>query len=892
MTQPSPSTRLRASDLVLPRPAPDVVARLRKALTVPVSPVLAQIMVNRGLADVEAAEDFLTGDLDTLHEPEMLEGIAEAADLVAEAVRRGDPILVHGDYDADGVSGTALLVSFLRDIGAAVGFHIPHRVDEGYGLSAEGVRKGAAEGYTLLLSVDCGSSSPEVVDLARSLGMCVVITDHHMVTTPPPAHAFVNPRAPGSGYPFPHLSGVGVAYKLITALSYRLSDRMKGRTPEQYLDLVVIGTVGDVVPLVGENRVLVREGLNVMQALERPGIAALARVVGLVEEDVEARSPAGEPRGGTTEQGAEGERFDDGLTSREAAQTGARPSEALRAVSVAFGIAPRINASGRLEHAEKAAALLLETDAARAEALARELEAINERRREHEAKVRTEAEAQALARGLEGRAVIVEAGADWHPGVVGITANRLLDRHGLPALVIALLGDGTAKGSARAPASVDLYEALRRCADLFTHFGGHPRAGGFSMPAENVDILRERLETVVREMAPAPSPGLRADAEIALSSIDFGLLEELALLEPFGQGNPAPLFVARRVTVKKPRLVKDRHWSFHAVQGGVSLRCIGFGLAERLPHLEEGETCDMVFALELETYRGERRIRVAVRELLRDGHEAPSEGAVAGLAAGTGDDRSSDGALVESGQGRLAAASGGKGWRIEDARRHHSHGGYLSEVLEAGQAVVVLCRRDQVSFAQRLLAAGGDRMPANAQVIPYGEEALRRTSAAHWVLFTPPPSVAALQPLVGKGGCCHVLFSPDELDRDAALIDAVTLPRERLEQIFRIFRQGLDEEGVLDESRFSSLLEAAGAPELRPESLRAALRVLTEIGVLAPVDGRGGCHRITGTRRPLEESKTWPRYRDLAAEFTPMRALFSREEAEMREGLLSILSGG
>ena len=350
-----------------------------------ISPFLAQLLVNRGVGTAEEAETFLFGDLESLHDPLLLDGLVDAAEIVAGAVERNIRILIHGDYDADGVTASALLTSFLRAVGAEVDFYIPHRIDEGYGLSREGIVRAAEQGYGLLVSVDCGSSSPEEIALARSLGLVVVITDHHMVTNAPEADAFVNPRGPGCTYPFPWLSGVGVAFKLAQAVATRL-----GRgDPDACLDLAAVGTIADVMPLLGENRIIVRSGLDRMGSTPRPGLAALLQV---------ARAGASRP------------------TSPE-----------VTARDIAFDVAPRINACGRLEHAAQAVELLLETDENQAEILAREVDACNQRRREMEAGTRIEAEAQFLARDPSQQVVIVEAGRDWHQGVVGIIANRLLD---------------------------------------------------------------------------------------------------------------------------------------------------------------------------------------------------------------------------------------------------------------------------------------------------------------------------------------------------------------------------------------------------------------------------------------------------------------------------------
>jgi single-stranded-DNA-specific exonuclease RecJ len=814
-----------------------------------IGPVLAQILVNRGLHEVEAAEAFLLGGHESLLEPERLEGIAEAADIVAESVRRGERILVHGDYDADGVSGCALLVAFLRDVGADAMPYIPHRIDEGYGLSGEGARHAAAEGFRLMVSVDCGSSSPDVVELARSLGLKVVVTDHHMVSTPPPADAFVNPRAPGTAYPFPHLSGAGVAFKLICAVSRRLGCG----EPEAYLDLAAIGTVGDVVPLVGENRILVREGLAIMERMERPGIAALARVAGL---------------------GSEG--------------NGEQPTVArsLSARDVAFEIAPRINACGRLEHALQACLLLLETDESRADELAREVDALNRQRREMEASVREAAEAKVRARDLGALHAIVEADEGWHQGIVGITANRLLDKYGVPAFVISIGEDGTAKGSARAPAHLDLYECLKQCADLFTHYGGHPRAGGFSLPAERIDALRERLQEVVPRVAGPPEPALRVDLELPLAQADMTLVEELEALAPLGQANPPPLFLARAVRIRYAEKIKDRHWRFLAAQPDASARCIAFNLVERRPDLHDGTIVDMIYEVELEQFRGEPRLTFKVREL------------IGGEPAAAGKDRPAISETAEPTSRRAAAplpaCPPSTGWEIVDARGELNRGRYLADVVAGGNLTHVLCRRDQVGFVRRVIAAGEGEPPASLRVHGYGAPLSDGVEAgAEWVLFTPPPGLAALTPLQGAcGGRCHVLFGGEDLARESALVDAVSMSRERLERVYRLFKSRASREGVFDEAWFPRMLEEARLYDLRVESLKVALRVFVEIGVIAASPRFKGRYRLTGERAPLETSSTYARYAAIGTEFAAVRDLFSETRVSLEAPLLAVITSG
>ncbi|MBM3462987.1 MAG: single-stranded-DNA-specific exonuclease RecJ [Armatimonadetes bacterium] len=928
----------RVYDLYPPQPL--LVGRLQEELGV--SPVLAQILANRGLTVTDEASSHLFGGLDDLLDPERLEGIADAADIVAGAVSAGEKILVHGDYDADGVSATAALVTFLRDVGANVEAYIPHRIDEGYGLSREGIVWAGEQGFQLMISVDCGSSSPQEVTLARSLGLRTVITDHHLVgATIPEADAFVNPRRPGSEYPFPSLSGAGVAYKLIQAVARRL-DRGE---PRDYLDLVTIGTVGDVVPLVGENRILVREGLAMMSGRPRAGIGALARVAGLINDT---------PYGGG------------GLTARD----------------VAFQIAPRINACGRLEHARTACDLLLETDNDKAEALAREIDELNQKRRDIESAQREDAERRVQERGVEGLACIVEASPDWHEGVVGITANRLVDRFNVPALVLSVGQGGIAKGSARGPANLDLFATLSECADLFIRFGGHARAAGFSLREENLDALRERLQEVVARMSTAPQPAMKADVELPLHAADVELAEELEVLAPFGHGNDPPLFLARNVHTQWMQRVKERHLRFVASQGNAQARCIAFGFGDLDSVLNSGEVYDLLFNVELDTWNNEQRVSVKVREILtRDGRplravkptdappspaedrsaagqQASSNGPRRATAPANGRPRDSweaavpanrpphDAAASANGRPRdsweaavpasrpphdAAASANGRprdSWEsasvrppdsgaapagqrppapiphpqqppalppmppaaareFRDVRTVENRGRYLADLIREGGRVSVVVRRGLSDWVNRMVRGHDAASPGNFRVISYGTADPEIHGADECVLFTPPPSVDALASILRRAAPrCHVLFGAAELDAEETLVRSVVMSRERVETVYRAIRARAPERLVA--RQVDAVVEGIGRVDVRPETVRVVLRILTEMGVAR--EAARGVWEWTGARAKLEASPTYQKYERLLASFLEMRRIFE-SEAGILTGRLAELAG-
>jgi len=444
------------------------LARLCKYLDL--TRITARALVCRGVTSPEEARCFLAHDLDGVIDPGRMKDMDKAVAAVEGAIASGALIRIYGDYDVDGVCATAMLVRALRGLGANVDWYIPHRVDEGYGVNEEAVRQAHAEGVGLLITVDCGSTAVKEVTLARELGMAVVVTDHHQPHAEMPPAPTLNPWRADCDYPFKDLAGVGVAFKLVSAMA-RARGLPKG-AEFRFLDLVCLGTIGDVVPLLGENRLFVRHGLAGMPKSKKVGVLALL------------------------------------AASRVTGEVGAR--------QVAFGLAPRINAAGRMEHAEAALELLLTQDAAEAERLAAGLCEQNDRRRAEEQQTLEQAE-DLIARevDLSREKVLVLASEGWHPGVIGIVASRLVERYHRPALMVAL-SDGVGKGSGRSIAALNLWEALQECASVLTRFGGHRFAAGFSIEAARVDELRRRVNEVadsrltmddlVREIA--------ADAEV------------------------------------------------------------------------------------------------------------------------------------------------------------------------------------------------------------------------------------------------------------------------------------------------------------------------------------------------------------------------------------------
>jgi len=554
-------------------PAADeaVVERLQQA--VGVSRVVARLLAARGLTEPDAVRAFLRPDPSGLHDPWALPDMGPAVARLAQAVRAGEPVAVYGDYDVDGQSSVALVVRTLNSLGAHVRWYIPERLSEGYGLNREAVERLAAEGVRLLLTVDCGVQSLAEVARARELGVDVIVTDHHEPgPVLPSAVAVVNPKRADSRYTFRELAGVGVAYKLLTALGQELGRPVPDADG---LALVALGTIADACPLVGENRILVKAGLERMRLRPLVGLAALADAAGL-------------------------------------------DCRRLTAHHVAFGLAPRLNAAGRIHHARLGVELLLSDDPAAAAALAQQLNEANRERQQIEAAILAEAVAQVERCNLLADWVLVVAGESWHPGVIGIVAARLVERFARPAVVVALHGE-EGKGSARSIAGFDLFWALSQCHDLLVRYGGHALAAGLTVTRSALPALRERLNQVAaRVLGPADLlPQMRIDIEVPLGEVTVELVRELEALAPFGVGNPAPLLAASgvRVLVARPVGAGGEHLrlSLRCPETGRVHEAVAFGAGHLLDAVAPGTELDVAFTPQLNDAFGRTRVDLVLR---------------------------------------------------------------------------------------------------------------------------------------------------------------------------------------------------------------------------------------------------------------------------------------
>ena len=560
-----------------------------------VPPLIAQILLNRGVADAVAVRGFLSTRRDDLHDPALLPGVEAAAEQIVAAIRNRRPIVIYGDYDVDGVCGSSLLWACFRLAGAAevdLESYIPDRVQEGYGLNGAALRAIAARRPgALVVTVDCGVTAVQEACLARELGLDLIITDHH---TPgrewPDALALIHPRAPGSQYPFPDLCGAGVAFKLAWQVCKGFGDG-KRASPHlrdfllRAINLVALATVADVMPLEGENRVFVRHGLNGLLADTSVGIQALLEVSGCLGRD---RMSTGQ---------------------------------------IGFGLAPRINAAGRLDRASKAFELLTTSDAARAAELAAEIDDCNRRRQDVERQITQEAHAQIEAQGgLGDRGGIVVGQAGWHPGVIGIVAGRLAETYHRPTVVVAL-GDSLGQGSARSVPGFDLHAALAAVAETLQGFGGHKAAAGLKLRPDDFDEFSARFDAYCRVTLTAEQrqKTLYVDAEVRLGELSMRVVEAVEALEPFGVGNPRPVLVAEGVrVVGEPRPVgeKRNHVQLRFAQGDVAVKAIGWNLASRAEALKPGTICAVAFSPAINEWNNRREVQLEIRDFQLRGDPA------------------------------------------------------------------------------------------------------------------------------------------------------------------------------------------------------------------------------------------------------------------------------
>jgi len=540
------------------------------AASLNISGLTAQLLLNRGVKSEKEARDFLDCSLSSSADPFLLKDMDKAVGRIRKAISGGEKILIYGDYDVDGITAVAILYSALKNLGASAEFYIPNRVEEGYGLNLIAVKKAERDGVSLIITVDCGIASFKEIELANTLKIDTIVTDHHEILggRVPDAYAIINPLQESCPYPFKHLAGVGIAYKLVKALY--------ADTPffaEDFLDLVSLGTIADIVPLVGENRILAKFGLEVLNRRERIGLSALIEVSGLNGKDV---------------------------------STG----------HVGFIIGPRINAMGRIGSATKALELLLSSDKEEALKMAKTLDSENKNRQKIESGILEEAISKVEREvNFKQHRVIVLASENWHPGVIGIVASRIADRYYRPTILISLQGKH-GKGSGRSIERFHLFDHLFKCKDLLAGFGGHESACGITIEKERIDEFRDRINleaaTVSEDIF---SSVLDIDMEIPLNALSDKVIGEIESLAPFGEENPRPVFASCGLHVKdSPRKIGKGGFKMWVTDNSVTCEAVTFGRSGlKIP--PEGSGVDLAYIPSINTWQGLSSIQLELRDI-------------------------------------------------------------------------------------------------------------------------------------------------------------------------------------------------------------------------------------------------------------------------------------
>ncbi len=543
-----------------------------------VSSLTAAALMGRGFASPERAQRFLNPTTDDLYDPRLLPDYTSAASAIRGAIERKELIFVHGDYDVDGVTSAAIFDRFLKLVGANVITHVPHRMKEGYGIHLSAVQAAKDAGAKLFLTCDCGVSAHEQVMAAHEAGMVVVVTDHHSIGLKiPEAAAIVNPHRSDSEYPFDELCGAGVVFKLCLGLTAELGMNSKSFI-DAFLDLAALGTIADIVPLIDENRIIAKFGLERLSATKKVGLRALFDQAGI-----------------------------------------GQPGAPITARQVGFQIGPRLNAAGRIDDSARALQLLIERDPVNATQIAIEIEGINQARRAEQTRVTELAQAIVEREGLAQRNVILVGGHDWHPGVIGIVASRIVEVYKRPTFVAAFNeGSGTWKSSARSIPGFNLAQAIRDHPHLFLGGGGHAAAAGCEFAADRFDDIANALhEYAASRLSPDDFiPSVQAIAEVDFAELTMKAVNDLSRLEPFGQANPEPYFVARRVSIAQmtPTKTGEHVRLLLRDPGGTTQTAMGFGMAERVLAAGVGAKIDLLFQAQVDEWNGTRSVKLILKD--------------------------------------------------------------------------------------------------------------------------------------------------------------------------------------------------------------------------------------------------------------------------------------
>ena len=535
--------------------------------------LLATILVNRGITSKEKIRQFLEPTRQDFYNPYLMKDMEIAVERIVKAIENQEKVIIYGDYDVDGITSTTVLKKFLKDLGLEVSYYIPNRLNEGYGLNNTAIEKIVNEGYSLMITVDCGISAIEEIDYANSLGLETIVTDHHEPgEVLPKALAVVDNKRKDSTYPFRDLAGVGVAFKLCQAIGMKLE--LKEETYLKYLDIVCVGTISDIVPLVDENRVITKLGLLLVKQTKNMGLRSIINSSGYSKIDSN---------------------------------------------TISFGVAPRINACGRMGKAEEALELLLSTDIYKVNELTKKLNEHNKERQEIEKNIYESAVEKIEKNHLDENRTIVVGGEDWHHGVIGIVSSKITDMYFKPSILLSFEENGTGKGSGRSIPGFDLHQALTKCQDTLEKFGGHSMAVGVTIKKENLEKFRKEFEKVAEEEKIEDIvPILNVDAKIELNSVDKDVIESLKALEPFGEANKMPIFAFKNLRIDSIRALSEgKHLKLTLKEDNRIINAIGFNMGELAEEYRIGDKIDVAGVLEINTFNGVDNLQINIKDVMK-----------------------------------------------------------------------------------------------------------------------------------------------------------------------------------------------------------------------------------------------------------------------------------
>ena len=537
-----------------------------------ISTLLAKILINRNIVDEEEINVFLNPKRNNFHDPFLMLDMDKAVDRIIKAIKNKEKTIIYGDYDVDGITSITVLKKFLSERGLEVDYYIPNRLEEGYGLNKDAIQEIAKQGYTLMITVDCGISGINEIEMANSLGIETIITDHHeQLDSLPQAYCIINPKRKDNTYPFRGLAGVGVVFKLIQAISIKLG--LDEKAYLKYLDIVCIGTISDIVPLVDENRVIAKLGLMLVKVTKNIGLKELITQTGYSNID---------------------------------------------SSMVSFGIAPRINACGRMGKQEEALKLFITDDKNEANEITKKLNEYNIQRQEKEKNIFEQAIKKLENNNVEELNSIVLAGENWHNGVIGIVASRLTEKYFKPTILICIEGD-EGKGSGRSIPGIDLHQALGESSQYLKKYGGHEMAVGLSLEKNKIEDFRKHFEEILKEKnVKQILPVINIDCEITKKDLNKETIEQIKLLEPYGEKNKPPLVVYKNLKITSIRALSEgKHLKIELKDGNENISAIGFNLGELSEEYLIGDKVDIVGTLELNSYNGQERIQINLKDIMK-----------------------------------------------------------------------------------------------------------------------------------------------------------------------------------------------------------------------------------------------------------------------------------